>query len=310
MQHSEQINELAAALAKAQGALKPAAKDTENPHFKSRYADLASIMDVCRKPLSDNGLAVMQGDGDKPDAGGAFTVETLLVHTSGQWVRSTLSAVPRDRSPQSIGSACSYLRRYSLASLIGIVADADDDGNAAQPAAGTSRESNPIGAALREKPAPSDADLVVAIKRFGALMQSIETREQQAALYAEIRRQHKDTQAAVMEAHSDLWAQKKSDTGWTPPTGKQSQPAHAPTDGAPESDPVVKFSPKRWEGDDYKGAKFSDCEPAFLDAYAEALEYSAANPKPGKEKYADFDRRDAAAAREWADHRRNVGVAA
>jgi hypothetical protein len=83
MSQSENIAELATALAKAQGAMTNAAMNRINPHFKSRYADLASILDAIRKPLSDNGLAIMQPT--------FFTdqeawVETILMHTSGQWM--------------------------------------------------------------------------------------------------------------------------------------------------------------------------------------------------------------------------------
>lgn len=70
--------------------------------------------------------------------------------------------------------------------------------------------------------------------------------------------------------------------------------------------PTVKFDPKRWDGVSHKGLPFSECEPAFLDCYAEALEWSAANPKAGKEKYADYDARDAARARGWAQRKRSA----
>lgn len=65
-------------------------------------------------------------------------------------------------------------------------------------------------------------------------------------------------------------------------------------------DPEVKFSPKRWTGTDYKRARFSVCSPEFLDAYAEALQWSSEHPKAGKEQYASYDERDAARARGWA----------
>jgi hypothetical protein len=129
MNRSENINELAAALAKAQGAMKPADKSALNPFFKSKYADLGSVWESCRKALSDNGLAVLQGVTSTVDS---VTVETTLVHASGQWFSESLS-LPSKRDAQSIGSAATYARRYGLSAMLGIVADEDDDGNSAKP---------------------------------------------------------------------------------------------------------------------------------------------------------------------------------
>lgn len=126
-EQSEQINELAGALAKAQGKITGALKDSSNPFFKSRYADLASVWDACRGPLSDNGLAVVQLT-ESDDAG--VYVSTTLAHSSGQWMRSRLRLSPKDTTPQGMGSAITYGRRYALAAIVG-VAQVDDDGNAA-----------------------------------------------------------------------------------------------------------------------------------------------------------------------------------
>jgi ERF superfamily len=129
LQHSTALEALAAALATAQGQMTSAAKDAENPFYKSKYADLHSVWDACRVPLASNGLAVIQC----PRADGAFvSVETLLIHRSGQWVRGLLTAEAKDASPQAIGSAVTYLRRYALQSFVG-VAPEDDDAEAAQP---------------------------------------------------------------------------------------------------------------------------------------------------------------------------------
>lgn len=126
---SESINELSAALAKAQGQIEGAKKDSANPFFKSKYADLAAIWDACRKPLSDNGLSVVQ----MPSAGGnVAAVTTILSHSSGQWISSRLVMnLTKDTGPQAIGSAITYARRYALAAFVGIAPE-DDDGNAAQ----------------------------------------------------------------------------------------------------------------------------------------------------------------------------------
>jgi len=127
LDRSQQLGALAAALAKAQGAIGDALKDSRNPHFGSMYADLASNWEACRAALSANGLAIVQ----RPSFDGRLvSVETLLLHTSDQWLVSTLSATPMKPDAQGIGSVITYLRRYALASMVGI-APAEDDGEAA-----------------------------------------------------------------------------------------------------------------------------------------------------------------------------------
>lgn len=133
MNRSENVNELAAALAKAQGVMESAAKDTVNPFFKSHYADLAAVWAVARGPLSANGLSIQQHPGAD---GPVVSVETVLGHSSGQWVGSSLTMHAKDSSPQAIGSCITYARRYALASILGIASEEDDDGNAAQPPKG------------------------------------------------------------------------------------------------------------------------------------------------------------------------------
>lgn len=128
MNQSESINELAGALAKAQGQIVPALKDSNNPFFKSSYADLSSVWAACRGPLSANGLAVLQTLEDKD---GKLILVTTLAHSSGQWIRSILPIVTQKQDAQSMGSAITYMRRYSLSALVGVVADADDDGEGA-----------------------------------------------------------------------------------------------------------------------------------------------------------------------------------
>jgi hypothetical protein len=128
MKKSDDIKDLAIALAKVQGALKPAIKDAINPHFRSQYADLGSIWDSCRTLLSDNGLSVAQLTGG--DSEGVI-IETMLLHSSGQWLSSELYLPLTKRDAQGVGSAMTYGRRYGLAAMVGIVADVDDDGNAA-----------------------------------------------------------------------------------------------------------------------------------------------------------------------------------
>jgi hypothetical protein len=128
MTHSEQINEIAAALSLAQRTMRGAKKDSSNPHFKSRYADLSSVWDACRDALTAQGLAVVQSAGHQD---GALVVTTMLVHTSGQWFRDAVMVPVKDSGPQALGSAITYGRRYTLAAFVG-VAPEDDDAEAAE----------------------------------------------------------------------------------------------------------------------------------------------------------------------------------
>ena len=132
MNRSQSLEQLATALAAAQGQMAGALKDSENPFYQSRYADLASVWKACRKALADNQLSVVQS----ADAGVnaeiiGVTVTTLLIHSSGQWIESELTLWPKDSSPQAVGSAISYARRYSLAAMVGVY-QADDDAERAQ----------------------------------------------------------------------------------------------------------------------------------------------------------------------------------
>lgn len=133
MKHSESIKDIGAALAKAQGAMGGASKDGQNPHFKSKYASLASVVEAIKKPLADNGIAYYQTPvtNDKDECG----IETLLVHASGEWILADPFFLPVSKDDaQGFGSALTYCRRYSLAAVCG-VAPEDDDGNAASDAA-------------------------------------------------------------------------------------------------------------------------------------------------------------------------------
>jgi len=127
MNQSDQINELATALSKAQAEIQPALKDSVNPFFKSKYADLSSVWHACKDPLTKNGLSVLQMMDYKE---GQLVLLTTLAHASGQWVRSCLPILSAKQDAQSIGSAITYMRRYSLAALVGVTTD-DDDGHAA-----------------------------------------------------------------------------------------------------------------------------------------------------------------------------------
>lgn len=134
MNHSETIAALAAALVKAQAAIQPAIKDKKNEAFKSagrvsKYADLSSVWDACREALTSNGLSVVQMPVDCE--GGRVALTTMLLHSSGEYISSTVSTPLTKNDAQGVGSALTYLRRYALSAMVGVVADEDDDGNAA-----------------------------------------------------------------------------------------------------------------------------------------------------------------------------------
>jgi hypothetical protein len=126
---SPTIAAISAALTKAQAAMGGAVKDSSNPFFNSTYADLESVTETVRKPATDNGLSWVQGAGT--DESGVVTVTTLLMHSSGEWIRTAVQSRPKDITPQSVGSAITYNRRYGLAAAFGVY-QTDDDGNAAQ----------------------------------------------------------------------------------------------------------------------------------------------------------------------------------
>lgn len=126
MRHSESIGELAAALAKAQTAMKGAVADSTNPHFKSRYADLESVRAACLPALAANGVAVIQ------EASETVCV-TKLVHASGQWLETEVPVILAKKDMQGVGSAITYARRYGLAAAV-CLSQTDDDANSACPA--------------------------------------------------------------------------------------------------------------------------------------------------------------------------------
>jgi len=161
---SETIGELAAALSSLQTAMKPAAENSVNPHFKSKYADLASCWDAVRPHLK--GLSITQS---VASSGKTVEITTLLIHSSGEWLSSTLALEARDPSPQATGSAITYGRRYGFCAALGI-SSGDDDGEAAQPSrpAPTNRPTAPT---VQPQPLPADRR-AKALEAFNEQIQS------------------------------------------------------------------------------------------------------------------------------------------
>ena len=130
MEKSDSIKEIATAMNKAQSEMSGAKKGATNPFFKSKYADMNSVIDAIRVPFADNGLSYSQfplfDDGK-------VGVETILMHSSGEWITSVLMLPMVKQDPQAAGSAITYAKRYALQAIAGIPSE-DDDGQGAMAA--------------------------------------------------------------------------------------------------------------------------------------------------------------------------------
>lgn len=146
------VGKLAEALAKAQAEIRDAPRDRQNPFFNSKYATLSSVWEVIREPLTKNGLAVLQAPSARMvDGRWVASVTTTLMHSSGEERAWTLEAPVPKPDVQGLGSALTYLRRYSLGA-VGVASEEDDDGNAA------SQADKPAAKAKRERQEPPDID--------------------------------------------------------------------------------------------------------------------------------------------------------
>jgi hypothetical protein len=128
--HSPTLGKLTEALAKAAAEFQPIKKETQNPYFKSTYADLATLIEGTRVALSKNGLVVVQVPRTLM-VSGSVVVTTALLHTSNEWISDDLELRPKTFDPQGCGSAMTYARRYAYQSILNIAGEPDDDGNAA-----------------------------------------------------------------------------------------------------------------------------------------------------------------------------------
>lgn len=142
MNRSDSIAALAAALAKAQGEMKNPVRDATNLHFHSRYATLATVRDAVIPALSHHGIAVVQSMGNGEN--GDVACETVLLHSSGEWLSGTFSVPGVKRDPQGLGSATTYVRRYALLAMACVAGDDDDDGNAASEPERTTTPTDPV----------------------------------------------------------------------------------------------------------------------------------------------------------------------
>lgn len=127
MKKSDNIAALAKAMCQVQAEIENASKNAANPHFRSKYADLAEVLNTVRPVMSKHGISITQFPAFE---NGIASVETIVMHTSGEWMTGISSAPVTKQDAQGVGSALTYLRRYSLAAIAGI-AQEDDDGNSA-----------------------------------------------------------------------------------------------------------------------------------------------------------------------------------
>jgi hypothetical protein len=196
MNKSESIKELANALAKAQGEMKGAVKDSSNPFFKSKYADLASIVEAIRLPFAKNGLSYSQCI--EPTEKDEVRVETMIMHSSGEWMSCGVIALPVAKSDaQGFGSAITYARRYGLAAAVG-VAPEDDDGNAATKAAPAPKpESAKSISQVAWESMDEDQQILLTDISLNMIALISEDRVKEAVLYARKQDLSADEQAAL-----------------------------------------------------------------------------------------------------------------
>jgi hypothetical protein len=153
-EQSPNLGALAAALVAAQADLKNPAKDATNPHFKSRFADLAGVRAAVVPAFAAHGLAVTQL---VTSMDGKPALATMLIHASGEWLRCTSPLRPAKDDPQGVGSAITYARRYALQAVAGVTGDDDDDGHhASQPPARPQQQQQPKPPPPAAKQAPAD----------------------------------------------------------------------------------------------------------------------------------------------------------
>lgn len=192
MERSDSIKEMAAALAKAHAKIEGAAKDAMNPHFRSKYATLSSVVDAIKEPLAGNGLSYVQVI---HDAENAACVETIILHSSGEWLSCGKLSVPVSKGDaQGFGSALTYARRYSLSAAFG-VAPEDDDGNAASMKPNTGQQIN------ADEYFKLDPDMQAAVDDLAGRVAQLLFRNDVAGAHAEIEAAQFD-----QEAKMALWS--------------------------------------------------------------------------------------------------------
>lgn len=181
MKHSDSLAKIAPALLAVQAAVKAVPKDGFNPHFKNKFATLDAILEAVRPLLVANGLSLVQG-GATPHTGEdgkvtALVVETMLVHSSGEWISNGVVMPLAKQDPQGAGGAVTYGRRYSLSLLLALATDDDDDGQQASTPAKPKKDAAPKSTALALSP-----DVMPFGRSKGTPIAGMETEKLQGAL--------------------------------------------------------------------------------------------------------------------------------
>jgi len=170
MKTSESISNISKALIEFQGRLVKVSKDAVNPHFKNRYASLSQIIESVQKPLNECGLALIQ----LPS--GDHELETILMHSSGEFIAETYKMNPQRDDPQGLGSAITYQRRYALGAFLCLNIDEDDDANKAsnpaKPVERTAATPKPV-----DKMFPEDNREWISREQFQNVVQRYKTGE-------------------------------------------------------------------------------------------------------------------------------------
>lgn len=196
MRTSENINELAQALAKAQAELQNPPKNKVNPHFNSRYVDLADGLDAIRKVFGKHGLSFVQGTQIED---GFIFLHTRLMHLSGQWLESVYPVCGPDKH-QIMGSAMTYARRYSIFGLVGVAGEDDDDGEAASDAKNVQTKGPAKSAKVSAKSLlldPEESEFV--LKSMRAALDMVESNEQ----LMQWAKENKDNKDRLQPKHQD-----------------------------------------------------------------------------------------------------------
>lgn len=212
---SESITELAASLAKAQGEFANPAKDkTAKVRLKAggeysfNYADLASVMDAIRSPLARNGLAVIQAPQvEYFESAALVTLTTRLLHSSGQWIETKVSIGADEQRAQVVASAITYAKRYAIQALLGVVAEEDDDGNAASGNSASIQSRHPRQQEQPKQPAPAASN--PAATRFDKARASLIAKmgaDEAEHQIAAIKRKHGETTPAKLKALEEIEA--------------------------------------------------------------------------------------------------------
>lgn len=200
MNTSQEIDKIAAAMVLAQQQMLPLIKDSANPFFKSKYADLQAVMEACYPALQANGICVIQS---AEEATNGLNIKTRLLHSSGQFIETECAIPPAGQDPQKYGSATTYGKRYGLQAAVGLAA-IDDDGESAMNRNAPKPTTTPTPA-----PAPAKTDDAEMVKKITDAFWQATTLAALDELMALAGKKGYGTAAEVVAAYTELKAKLK-----------------------------------------------------------------------------------------------------